>query len=301
MNNNNKMGMYNNNKISMNNSNKMGMNNNNKMGMNNNNKISMNNSNKMGMLNNNKISMNNSNKINMNNSNKMGMHNNNKINMNSNNRMGMNNSSNLQNNIQKLIININRNNNNIKAFPPRKKIVKKIKKRLRGTSARNRSKNNSFSGIPISSNNMRPKHPNDKLVNELLCRWWYALPPWPPENYDISQKLIKNNLRLINSQDWKKEPKFDENGLEKCIELPGYKYVMLTSEGKTFDFRPEEGKPTYNNFIKMPRKKILGLLMKALEKQMSELNKRQKVVEVNLRKQVRNKLIKVQNMYKNLG
>ena len=51
----------------------------------------------------------------------------------------------------------------------------------------------------------------------------------------------------------------------------------------------------------MPRKKLLVLLMKALEKQLIELNKRQKVSEINLRKNIRNKLIKVQSLYKNLG
>jgi hypothetical protein len=25
----------------------------------------------------------------------------------------------------------------------------------------------------------------DSLVNQFLKRWWYALPKWPPEDYDV--------------------------------------------------------------------------------------------------------------------
>ena len=116
----------------------------------------------------------------------------------------------------------------------------------------------------------------------------------------VVKKLLRNNLRLINKNDWKKEPKYDDKGLEKCIELPGYKYVMLNTEGKTFDFRPQEGKPTYNNFIKMPSKKILEFLLKALTKQLEELNKRKAVVEIDLRKSIKIKLARFHNIYKNL-
>jgi len=140
----------------------------------------------------------------------------------------------------------------------------------------------------------------ESLVNELLCRWWYALPQWPPEDYDISNKLRENNLRLVNTQDWKKEPKIDEKGFEKCIQLPGFKYVMLDINGKTYDFRPQEGKPTYTNFMKMPKKKLCGYLLKALKNQLGELNKRKIVSEQELRNNIKKKLDQVQGIYNRL-
>ena len=183
----------------------------------------------------------------------------------------------------------NKNNNNQKnnknnSISSKNRVIKKVK-----------SKNSSKGNI---SKKLENNH--SKLVNELLCRWWYALPHWPPENHDISLKLKENKLRLINIQDWKKESKYDENGFEKCFELPGYKYILLDSNGKTYDFRPQEGKPTYNNLIKLPRKKICGLLIKALQNQLSEINQRKKVSEFELKQNIKNKLLQAQEINKYL-
>ena len=73
--------------------------------------------------------------------------------------------------------------------------------------------------------------------------------------------MKKNKLRLVKIIDWKKEPRFDENNLEKCYELPGYKYVYLNTDGKVFDFRPNEGKPSYNNLINWPEAKLYDYLV----------------------------------------
>ena len=165
---------------------------------------------------------------------------------------------------------------------PAKKIVhkkeKKKKKKESGT----------------SSSKKKVLKPKGSLVYELLQRWWYALPPWPPENYDVSEKMKENNLRIVKIIDWKKEPKFDKNNLEKCMELPGFKYVYLNTDGKVFDFRPEEGKPSYNNFMKIPDVKLYEYLVKALKAQLEELEKRNSVLEKDLRKEIKEKLDKAE-------
>lgn len=110
-----------------------------------------------------------------------------------------------------------------------------------------------------------------ELVNDILIRWWYALPKWPPENYDTSAKLKENKLRLVSLSDWKKEPNKNEEGLCKCFEMPGFKYVYMDPFGKTIDLRPEEGKPSYNSLIKENEGKLYKLLSTALKKQIEEL------------------------------
>lgn len=35
------------------------------------------------------------------------------------------------------------------------------------------------------------------LVNQLLRRWWYALPKWPPEDFDPRYILKKYNIYMI--------------------------------------------------------------------------------------------------------
>ena len=134
--------------------------------------------------------------------------------------------------------------------------------------------------------------PKGVLVYELLKRWWFALPSWPPENYDTSAKLKENKLRLVKISDWKREPKLDQNNFEKCLELPGFRYVYLNNDGKIFDFRPEEGKPSYSNLIKLPDVKLHEYLVKALKGQLEVLEKRNSINEKELRKTIKEKLEK---------
>ena len=127
-------------------------------------------------------------------------------------------------------------------------------------------------------------------VHQLLQRWWYALPMWPPDNYDTSEKLKENNLRLVEEKNWKKEIELNSDNFQKCIELPGYKYVYLTKEGKVYDFRPEENKPTFNNLMKLNDIQIHQYLVIALTKQLEELEKRNFFSERKLRSNIKNQL-----------
>jgi len=127
-------------------------------------------------------------------------------------------------------------------------------------------------------------------VYQLLKRWWYALPPWPPENIDVSEKLKKNKLRLIEEKNWKKEVEINSDDFKKCIELPGYKYVYITKEGKVYDFRPEEGKPSFNNLMKLNDIELHQYIVKGLKAQLDILNKKNFNSEKNLRNQIKNKL-----------
>ena len=131
--------------------------------------------------------------------------------------------------------------------------------------------------------------PKGNLVYELLERWWYALPDWPPDNYDVTQKLRENKLRLVKINDWRREPKYKDN-FEKCMELPGFKYVYLNSDGKVFDFRPEEGKPSYNNLMKLSDVKLSEYLVIAYKGQLEELEKRNSILEKDLRNIIKEKL-----------
>ena len=127
-------------------------------------------------------------------------------------------------------------------------------------------------------------------VHQLLQRWWYSLPMWPPENYDISEKLRENNLRLVEEKNWKKEAEINSDNYKKCIELPGYKYVYLTKDGKIYDFRPEEGKPTFNNLMKLSDIELHQHIVNALRKQLDELEKKNFLSEKKLRTKIKNEL-----------
>ena len=159
---------------------------------------------------------------------------------------------------------------------PNKKVIKKEK----------------MENSPSMKNSIILK-PKGILVYELLERWWYALPDWPPTNYDATEKLRENKLRLVKINDWKREPKYKDN-FEKCMEIPGFKYVYLNSEGKVFDFRPEESKPSYNNLRKLSDIKLSEYLVIAYKGQLEELEKRNSILEKDLRNIIKEKLDKAQ-------
>ena len=127
-------------------------------------------------------------------------------------------------------------------------------------------------------------------VHQLLQRWWYALPLWPPENYDTSEKLKENKLRLVEEKNWKKEVEINSDDFKKCVELPGFKYVYITKEGKIYDFRPQEGKPSFNNLMKLNDIELHQYIVKALKNQLDELEKKQFYSEKNLRTDIKNQL-----------
>ena len=127
-------------------------------------------------------------------------------------------------------------------------------------------------------------------IYQLLQRWWYALPKWPPDDYDTKELLTKNKLRLVEGKNWKKETDINSDDFQKCIELPGYKYVYFTKDGKIFDFRPEKGKPSFNNLMKLNNIEIHQHLVNALKKQLEELEKRNNINELKLIKQISNQL-----------
>ena len=127
-------------------------------------------------------------------------------------------------------------------------------------------------------------------VHQLLQRWWYSLPIWPPEDYDTNEKLRENNLRLVEEKNWKKEAEINSDNYKKCIELPGYKYVYLTKDGKVYDFRPEEGKPTFNNLMKLNDVELHQHIVNALRKQLDELEKNNFLSEKKLRTKIKNEL-----------
>ena len=89
-----------------------------------------------------------------------------------------------------------------------------------------------------------------------------------------------------------KGAKFDKDNFEKCLELPGFKYVYLNNDGKIFDFRHEEGKPSSTNLIKLPDIKLHEYLVKALKGQLELLEKRNSINEKELRQIIKEKLDK---------
>lgn len=92
----------------------------------------------------------------------------------------------------------------------------------------------------------------------------------------FSEKLKCLKLRPIDKSEWKLEQIVDENGFTKCVELDGYKCVFIDHSGKVHDLRPQETRPSYNNFINKPERELYQLLIKAITNQINELQNGEK-------------------------
>jgi hypothetical protein len=65
--------------------------------------------------------------------------------------------------------------------------------------------------------------------------------------------LNEFKLRIVDRSEWKLQPDIDDKGHRKVTEMEGFKYVFADSSGKIYDLRPQDTKPSYNNFIKRVR------------------------------------------------
>jgi len=110
-----------------------------------------------------------------------------------------------------------------------------------------------------------------KLVAQLLCRWWFALPPWPPEDFDSDAALMNRGFRRAPVNTFAQEPECDKRGLRKAYELEQFQGCFRTSDGELLDMRPTEGRPSYNQFMMKTTPELYRMLGAAYDAQLAEL------------------------------
>lgn len=113
----------------------------------------------------------------------------------------------------------------------------------------------------------------EQMVADLLCRWWYVLPDWPPVDYDFNKALEANGLRLVTLDRWEEEAEKDNKGRIKCYALTQYVGVYRDATGSLRDLRPKEGKPCFSEFMGKTEKELKSLIVSAIQKQMEILQK----------------------------
>jgi len=126
----------------------------------------------------------------------------------------------------------------------------------------------------------------EQVAVELLCRWWYALPDWPPQDdegkKEIQRKLKEQNLRQVSIQEWEWVPEVDDKGRKKVYELTQFRGIFRASDGTKYDLRPMDTCPSLNNMLKKDISELYKLLVKAYEGQLEDL-KKSKYDETDLR------------------
>ena len=112
----------------------------------------------------------------------------------------------------------------------------------------------------------------EQMVADILCRWWYAMPDWPPADFDYGAKMKEEKLRLVSLDKWEDEPDTDPNGFLKCYALTQYKGQYRDAVGNLRDLRPLQGKPCFSELIQKSEKELQLLLTTALTNQMQVLS-----------------------------
>ena len=118
----------------------------------------------------------------------------------------------------------------------------------------------------------RERNGKEQLVADLLCRWWYVMPEWPPADFDFGRELEKRGLREVNLDDWEEASDTDKEGRLKCYALTQFPGVFRDAKGNLIDCRPNEGKPSFNNLMKKNEKELRSLLNSAITNQLTQLD-----------------------------
>ncbi|KRX04120.1 hypothetical protein PPERSA_08335 [Pseudocohnilembus persalinus] len=111
----------------------------------------------------------------------------------------------------------------------------------------------------------------DELIYDVLIRWWYCMPEWPPKNYDYQSKLIKLQLKPYEYKNFRNAKDIDQNGFKKVYYIEGYEGCYKDKDGNFIDLRPVEGKPCYSEFKKKTDAELKQMLKAALEEQIKQL------------------------------
>jgi len=118
----------------------------------------------------------------------------------------------------------------------------------------------------------KDRTPKEQVVVDLLCRWWYAMDDWPPNDPKYYEdELAKRNLRRVSVQEWEWVADTDDKGRSKVYELSQFKGIFRRADGEKVDLRPMETCPSYTNFMKKDLPELYSLLVKAYENQIKDL------------------------------
>lgn len=68
------------------------------------------------------------------------------------------------------------------------------------------------------------------LVYEILKRWWYCMPEWPPVGEDYSKKLEEQNMRELSVEEFRISEEVNSEGRRKVQPIPGYQGLFRNSD-----------------------------------------------------------------------
>ena len=141
-------------------------------------------------------------------------------------------------------------------------------------------------------------------MDELAVRWWYALPVWPPADFNYAAALASHSLRAVDVDTFRSAPEFDPlTGFKKVHAVECYVGIYRDLEGNMYDLRPKESAPSLRNLQRMSLTHLHQLLQKAYSEQLEALQKVEaeniqydRQIEAQIKKSLEMKVSKLQRV-----
>ena len=141
-------------------------------------------------------------------------------------------------------------------------------------------------------------------MDELAVRWWYALPVWPPADFNYAVALASHSLRAVDVDTFRSAPEFDPlTGFKKVHAVECYVGIYRDLEGNMYDLRPKESAPSLRNLQRMSLTHLHQLLQKAYSEQLEALQKVEaeniqydRQIEAQIKKSLEMKVSKLQRV-----
>ncbi|CRH03747.1 conserved Plasmodium protein, unknown function [Plasmodium relictum] len=125
--------------------------------------------------------------------------------------------------------------------------------------------------IVIGTFDPRNRSNKEKLVAQLLIRWWYVLPDWPLPDYNYEEELKKRKLKLVSLEEYEDKEDIDKDGFRKVYQISAFPGVFRDALGTAYDLRDKNTCPCYNNLIKKTDHELLELICEAIKNQLKSL------------------------------
>eukprot|EP00331_Platyophrya_macrostoma_P031970 CAMPEP_0176439036 /NCGR_PEP_ID=MMETSP0127-20121128/19682_1 /TAXON_ID=938130 /ORGANISM="Platyophrya macrostoma, Strain WH" /LENGTH=266 /DNA_ID=CAMNT_0017823185 /DNA_START=15 /DNA_END=815 /DNA_ORIENTATION=+ len=145
-----------------------------------------------------------------------------------------------------------------------------------------------------SQSSSQPLKTKNSLVYDVLKRWWYVMPDWPPKDYDYGPALLRKGLRKVETKYWKVEPE-EKDGKRKVFEISSYPGLFKNSQGEIIDLRPSDSCPSFENLKKKSQGELAQMLVTALKTQIFQLDNSENP-DPELSKELQKELAKAQKL-----
>lgn len=113
-------------------------------------------------------------------------------------------------------------------------------------------------------------HSREKLISDILCRWWYVFPQWPSKDFSYTEELRKRGHYECKIEDWlTAAPVVNGDGLAKAYQLFQFPGIFRDTDQNKLDLRPAQNCPCFVNLQSQTTQTLCKFVTRAYENQIA--------------------------------